>query len=164
MTSSLLSLLLCVSSALLVTVNAGCSRAGVPTVCTCPSGWTQRDKHCYLFVRGQVDWATAERACIAYGGNLASFHSRAEYDFLRTVVYRATGSNPRTWVGASDAVKDGNWLWSDGSRFSSVSWGAGEPNNAGGREDCMEINRNGGDYINDERCTTTLNFICAKHL
>uniref|UniRef100_A0A3Q3EYB4 Galactose-specific lectin nattectin-like n=1 Tax=Kryptolebias marmoratus TaxID=37003 RepID=A0A3Q3EYB4_KRYMA len=134
-----------------------------PQSCRCPSGWTQNGKRCFIFVKISTDWASAELTCIRYGGNLASFHSRSEYIFLRTLVYRATGSHPRTWVGASDAAKDGVWLWTDGSRFSYVSWGKGEPNNTGGRESCMEINRT-GDYINDEKCSTRMYFICARDL
>uniref|UniRef100_A0A3Q2ZRX6 Galactose-specific lectin nattectin-like n=1 Tax=Kryptolebias marmoratus TaxID=37003 RepID=A0A3Q2ZRX6_KRYMA len=76
-----------------------------PQSCRCPSGWTQNGKRCFIFVKISTDWASAELTCIRYGGNLASFHSRSEYIFLRTLVYRATGSHPRTWVGASDAAK-----------------------------------------------------------
>ncbi|XP_037540520.1 galactose-specific lectin nattectin-like [Nematolebias whitei] len=156
-------LLLVLSCGLLDEADAGCSRPG-GSPCSCPSGWTRHGKRCFLFMRHQYDWASSERTCHRLGGNLASFHSRSDYDFLRNLAYRATGYHPRTWVGASDAVQEGFWMWSDGSRFDYVSWGRGEPNNAGGRENCMEINLFGGDYTNDMSCSMRNNFICAKAL
>uniref|UniRef100_A0A3Q2TR54 Galactose-specific lectin nattectin n=1 Tax=Fundulus heteroclitus TaxID=8078 RepID=A0A3Q2TR54_FUNHE len=115
--------------------------------CRCPSGWSQYGQRCFLFVDSQTDWATAERTCIAYGANLASFHSSSEYMYLKSLVYTKKRSYAKTWVGGNDAAREGWWMWTDGSKFNYVSWGSGEPNNRGGRESCMEINRRGPHFL-----------------
>ncbi|KAF3860818.1 hypothetical protein F7725_001073 [Dissostichus mawsoni] len=63
-----------------------------------------------------------------------------EYNQIRQLVRKATGRNRNVWVGGHDAVQEGVWLWSDGSKFSFGSWYNGEPNNHGKKEHCMEIN------------------------
>uniref|UniRef100_A0A3B3X957 C-type lectin domain-containing protein n=1 Tax=Poecilia mexicana TaxID=48701 RepID=A0A3B3X957_9TELE len=78
--------------------------------------------------------------CISLGANLASIHSSGEHIFLKELVNSKKGSYQRTWVGGHDAVKEGVWMWSDGSKFDYTKWGSGEPNNVAGNEHCMEIN------------------------
>ncbi|XP_013886509.1 galactose-specific lectin nattectin-like [Austrofundulus limnaeus] len=128
---------------------------------SCPSGWTQSGTRCFLFINSDRDWITAERHCIELGGNLASFHDYNQLVFLRNLVYSATRSYRNTWVGGTDAVKDGVWFWSDGSKYDYNNWYRGEPNNAGGPENCMEINF-GGISTNDERCTSSRPYICSR--
>ncbi|XP_063743026.1 ladderlectin-like [Eleginops maclovinus] len=85
-------------------------------------------------------WMEAEKSCNDLGGNLASIQTQAEYVFIRKLVKTATGTDKLTWVGGYDAVKEGVWLWSDGTKFSYTGWTKGEPNNSGGKENCMDIN------------------------
>ncbi|KAK1891496.1 Galactose-specific lectin nattectin [Dissostichus eleginoides] len=59
---------------------------------------------------------------------------------------------------------EGAWMWSDGSRFSFRHWGRGEPNNHRGREDCMEMNFRGRNYVNDANCRDRLGFVCSSFL
>ncbi|XP_028254273.1 galactose-specific lectin nattectin-like [Parambassis ranga] len=106
----------------------------------CPSGWSLLLGRCYLFDKTERDWTDAELSCLSRGGNLASFRSPDEYITLRQFVLKATGKHTTSWVGGHDAVKEGVWLWSDGSKHVFTAWGQGEPNDLGG-EDCMEINR-----------------------
>ncbi|XP_042265651.1 galactose-specific lectin nattectin-like [Thunnus maccoyii] len=153
--------LLCLISGLWTEANAQCGKA--PGFCeTCPPGWTQFDQRCYIFYNSEKDWADAERFCTSLDGNLASIRSENEYKFLREMVYRATNSHKRTWVGGYDAVKEGLWLWSDGSKFNFTGWAKGEPNNHGD-EGCMEINLRGEDFVNDARCKEKNSFICARN-
>ncbi|KAF3860155.1 hypothetical protein F7725_000410 [Dissostichus mawsoni] len=80
-----------------------------------------------------------KKSCTALGGNLASIQTSVEYLFIRQLVKTATGKNKLSWVGGNDGVKDGVWLWSDGSNFKFGGWAKGEPNGQG-KENCMEIN------------------------
>ncbi|XP_044207430.1 galactose-specific lectin nattectin-like, partial [Thunnus albacares] len=142
----------------------------------CPPGWTQFGSRCFIFFRIARAWTDAEvsdatktiiplftlRTCISAGGNLASIHSADENSFLRNLVIRVTGHCLHTWIGGFDAVKEGTWMWTDGSRFDYRRWGTGEPNNVG-VENCIEMNFRGS-FWNDGRCSWTRPFVCAKDL
>ncbi|XP_054588521.2 ladderlectin [Nothobranchius furzeri] len=158
-----LALLLCLSSGLWTGTDAGC-RIRAADAGDCPPGWSWFEDRCFVFVKDALDWAAAERYCLSVGGNLASFHSTAEYNFIRDLILKKTGAHTTCWVGGNDAAKDGVWMWSDGSKFDFTAWHAGEPNNYGGSESCMDINLRGEDYVNDERCALSLPFVCGKHV
>ncbi|XP_038579760.1 galactose-specific lectin nattectin-like [Micropterus salmoides] len=154
--------LLCLTSGLWIGANGQSGQGNCPA--TCPPGWTQFGSRCFLFQFSDVDWATAERFCTSIGGNLASIQTPEEYTFIRDLIFRSTNSHKPTWVGGYDAVKEGVWLWSDGSKWDFKAWTAGEPNNAGGNENCMQINYSGRDFVNDYSCTTLNSVLCAKRL
>ncbi|XP_027866888.1 galactose-specific lectin nattectin-like isoform X2 [Xiphophorus couchianus] len=130
----------------------------------CTPGWAWYDGRCFLYVNVKQSWADAEILCVKLDGNLASMTSRNEYDFVRKLIYNATGQNTQTWVGAHDSVQEGIWMWSDGSKFLFDQWSYGQPNNFGGVEHCMDINLNGRDYVNDDVCSKELPFICVRPL
>ncbi|XP_054878101.1 galactose-specific lectin nattectin-like isoform X1 [Poeciliopsis prolifica] len=157
----LFSLLLGLSFGLWDGADAGCNMR--VDICEgCEKDWSWHDGRCFLYVNNAKSWAAAERFCLTMGANLASFHSVAEYNFIRDFTYKATGKHTQTWVGAYDSAKEGRWLWSDGSKFVFNSWGFHEPNNAGKSEHCMDINIHERDYVNDSDCSEKLPFICAR--
>ncbi|KAK5863077.1 hypothetical protein PBY51_000134 [Eleginops maclovinus] len=126
----------------------------------CHHGWTQLGSRCFIYRNQAQDWATAETECIALKGNLASIRSTTEYNFIRQLVKKATGTDVNVWVGGYDAVREGVWMWSDGSKFTFRNWSRGEPNNAGGKEHCMEINY-AGSQVNDVGCLDSQPYVCS---
>lgn len=46
-----------------------------------------------------------QASCTNRGGNLASFHNKDEFEFIRKFVMTESGSYERTWVGGCDAAK-----------------------------------------------------------
>ncbi|PWA23251.1 hypothetical protein CCH79_00018979 [Gambusia affinis] len=52
-----------------------------------------------------VDNLITQNFCLSLGANLASFHSVAEYNFIRNLIYKATGKHTQTWVGAFDSIE-----------------------------------------------------------
>ncbi|KAK7140341.1 hypothetical protein R3I94_012833 [Phoxinus phoxinus] len=70
-------------------------------------------------------------------------------------------SSTISWIGADDAVQDGEWLWSDGTVFDYTNWCFEEPNNSGGPENCLEINWTSNHCWNDASCTSTKNYVCV---
>ncbi|XP_028446708.1 galactose-specific lectin nattectin-like [Perca flavescens] len=148
-----LALLLCLSSGLLTAYGAA----------PCPPGWTQLGSRCFAFYIQTKTWSDAETVCQAAGGNLASIHSDAEHKFLKDFIIQVSGTQKTSWIGGTDAVKEGTWMWSDGSKFDYKSWNAGEPNNLGG-ENCLTMNWPGANNWNDWACTNQASFVCSKNL
>ncbi|XP_056109197.1 ladderlectin-like [Rhinichthys klamathensis goyatoka] len=100
-----------------------------------------------------------KRNCQSLGANLASVRNKLENKFLLSLL---PSPSTRTWIGAHDAVQEGQWLWSDGTVFLYTNWWTGEPNNAGvpdnyqGAEDCLEINFSSDRSWNDFPCSSLL--------
>ncbi|XP_010901909.2 ladderlectin [Esox lucius] len=130
---------------------------------SCPHGWANYGKVCYQYVSILASWTDAELICLQLGGNLASVHSLSEYNFLWSVL-KSGGAKSPVWIGAHDAVKEGVWLWSDGSRFTYQKWNRGEPNNSGGQENCMQMNFGAEGGQNDEKCWFQYPCMCARKL
>ncbi|KAK6291612.1 hypothetical protein J4Q44_G00373960 [Coregonus suidteri] len=116
-------------------------------------------------------WPEAERKCLLLGGNLASVHSLPQYRFLQSLIQESRVQ--RTWIGAYDAMKEGLWLWSDGSRFNYQNWAPGQPSNynhgfvkdiTNGRGHCMEMNCGASHRQNDVPCWFKLPFVCSRKL
>ncbi|XP_028447517.1 galactose-specific lectin nattectin-like [Perca flavescens] len=128
----------------------------------CPPGWTPFGSRCFSFYFHAKRWIDAEHFCKSTGGNLASVYSAEEYDFLKTYINQVTGENRRTWIGGFDSVKEGLWMWSDGSIFDYKSWGRGQPDNIDGVEHCLEMNYQ--DNWNDDSCANVYPFVCSKNL
>ncbi|XP_037530987.1 galactose-specific lectin nattectin-like [Nematolebias whitei] len=128
----------------------------------CPPTWSPYEECCYLFNSTEVNWDNAEESCIDQGGHLASFHNQDEYDFIQRLIVTATGTDTKAWVGGTDIEEEGVWKWSDGSSFSYTHWGSGEPNNLGGNKNCMDINVDGQDHVNDEVCSQENAFVCVQ--
>ncbi|XP_078100718.1 galactose-specific lectin nattectin-like isoform X2 [Sander vitreus] len=150
----LFALLLCLSSGLLTAHGQA----------TCPAGWTQFGSRCFSFHMGPMTWTDAELSCQAVGGNLASVHSAEEHEFLRNYIKQVTGHHKTSWIGGFDAVKEGMWMWTDGSKFNYINWTTGQPDNIGGVEHCTSMNWNEEKW-NDSACSDPNNqtsFVCSK--
>src|SRR5262249_28978064 len=99
---------------------------------------------CYVFFATPMTRDAARLACRNLGAavRLASIQSASE----NAVILGLIGTND-VFIGASDEVTEGTFVWDDGTPFSLTNWNAGEPNNGGGmfEEDCVEVlgSRNG---------------------
>ncbi|XP_034531964.1 galactose-specific lectin nattectin-like [Notolabrus celidotus] len=129
----------------------------------CPSGWTRYETRCFRFYVSQLAWAIAERNCRTRGGNLASVHSYAEYNFIKGLISRVTHGQPETWLGASDAQYEGVWLWSDSSHFSFTNFCPGEPTNYR-HQHCLQMNFGGGKCWDDLWCWHHRPYVCARRI
>ncbi|KAL0962695.1 hypothetical protein UPYG_G00344110 [Umbra pygmaea] len=128
---------------------------------SCPLGWHNYGTRCYHYVPILAQWAEAEHYCLLLGGNLASVHSLSQHNFLLSIIQRS-GGNQHTWIGGYDAIKEGLWLWSDGSRFNYQKWSPGQPDNRASLEHCMEMNFQTERGQNDNVCSLQRPFICAR--
>ncbi|XP_029299312.1 lactose-binding lectin l-2-like [Cottoperca gobio] len=127
---------------------------------SCPMLWYSFNGRCYKYVATGMTWADAELHCVSEGANLVSIHSRAEEDFVRSLVKNFDRHEKYTWIGLSDIHKEGRWMWSDGSAVNYVFWNSGEPNNDRGKEHCTHTNFN--TQWNDVRCSEIYPCLCIS--
>lgn len=110
------------------------------------------EKSAYLVCRtASATWAEASAACVARGGNLVTVSSAEENAFLVGL------GVPDGWIGYSDAAMEGSYVWAAGES-SYVSWGMGQPDDAGGNEDCAVMLADGA--WNDLPCDAKRPFVC----
>ncbi|XP_030267216.1 ladderlectin-like isoform X2 [Sparus aurata] len=128
---------------------------------SCSAGWAKFGSRCFNFISSEKTWVEAERYCLRFGTNLASVHSQEEYEFVQEVVRGTTGRFPQAWLGANDAVKDGAWLWSDGSKFYDGFWAEFEPNNYMSKERCVVMNLSAFLLWGDVSCDLRRPFVCG---
>jgi gliding motility-associated-like protein len=83
-----------------------------------------------------------------FGANLVSVESQAENNCI-TSSLNAMGENGVVWIGLSDEITEGTFVWYDQAPVVYTNWAAGEPNQSGD-EDCVQIYANGG--WNDLSC------------
>ena len=94
--------------------------------------------------------------CLAWGGDLATVTSEED----NTLVHSTAPAGTSCWIGLNDIVSENTWVWADGSTNTYTRWGIGEPNNAGGAEDCVHLHSDG--YWNDLPCEVMLNcYYCS---
>jgi hypothetical protein len=126
--------------------------------------------HLYEYVSSTLTWGGAKTAAEGrskYGasGYLATITSQAENDFVSARLLNAG------WMGASDSASEGVWRWvtgpENGTQFCSgnnpcspvsnryTNWNTGEPNDAGGNEDCGQFLAGGTGRWNDLPCSGT---------
>ncbi|XP_073339237.1 ladderlectin-like [Pagrus major] len=127
----------------------------------CPTGWSQYGSRCFIIINREMTWIDAEKHCVNRGANLASIHNTGEYKFIQDMLTQSTGRLGQTWIGGTDAIRESAWFWSDGSGFNFHLWGIDEPNNSGGNERCIEINRSVYDLWNDMPCEFQFPFVCG---
>jgi hypothetical protein len=104
--------------------NAGCSSN------TSKSGFTylgEYNGHRYYRSNWQANWANANAAAQAAGGNLVSINSQGENDFIEN-----NSGSSYIWIGLTDANNEGTFEWLNGDALSYTNWDNNEPNNNGG--------------------------------
>ncbi|KAK7482928.1 hypothetical protein BaRGS_00025828, partial [Batillaria attramentaria] len=98
-------------------------------------------------------------SCALFGATLAEIEDSAENEFLRGIGKARNYFCP--WLGATDTFSEGHWVWASsqtplGEGF--TDWGATQPNNHGGREDCLCLYPQHG--WNDAKCEMHLRYFC----
>ncbi len=129
-----------VLAAMLLTMLTGVASAD-------PAQWSVNG-HFYdvVSVPSTISWEQANAAATAAGGYLATITSRAENEFVFSLV-----NNPTYWHGYSGPWLGGyqypptqqpnaNWRWVTGELWSYTNWQAGQPNDSGGKaEDKLQF-------------------------
>ncbi|XP_068128370.1 hepatic lectin-like [Hyperolius riggenbachi] len=122
---------------------------------TCSSGWKQIGLSCYYFSLESVTGLEAVDKCQSIQSQLLVLRDKAEMDLL---LQETRGKS--FWIGLRRFKSMWNndmWQWVDGTTPTFTNWRTGEPNNAGGIEDCVEMK---SESWNDVNCAETKNYIC----
>ena len=68
-------------------------------------------------------------------------------------------------TGGNDLDSEGSWRWAgSGKEFQFTRWYKGEPNNAGGNEDCLYLDPSISYLWNDRDCITKAVAVCEKKM
>jgi hypothetical protein len=140
----------------------GFADAAPPTVAdaappfVCPAGYVADpiSGTSYRLSALPASWRSAEADCENDDAHLAIVSDQHE---IAHVDAMAAGSP--VWVGLSDSLDEGIFLWVDGLDASFQPWHFGEPNDGGlFGEDCVSLAQGG---YNDEGCIATLHrYVC----
>ncbi|XP_072020262.1 macrophage mannose receptor 1-like [Amphiura filiformis] len=108
----------------------------------CAAGWIGYGNNCFRVDEVEnsetLFWVDAQQHCRNMGAELASFHSKAEEDYIKAQANVAnTGAG--FWIGLHDSSVEGGFEWTDGSPVDHTSWEEGEPNDYDSGEDCVEM-------------------------
>ncbi|CAH1796015.1 unnamed protein product [Owenia fusiformis] len=132
----------------------------------CAEGWVSYGDNCFQINWNHngnflLTWDEALVDCRSKGGDLASFHSEAEYTFIwRNYMIGETNGN--YWIGLNTRSGKEGHKWSDGSPVTFTKWADGEPNDYNNAEDCTVAHARAGRW-NDIWCWTGRNWICKMH-
>lgn len=116
--------------------------------------------HRYQLFDSPATWQEANAYCQAQSGYLTDIGDAEENEFVRQLI--ADRGIYRTWIGYTDAAREGAWRWTSGSTATYKNWSSGEPNDANGNEDWAELTSNGS--WNDLPGNWTAAFVCERNL
>ena len=135
---------------------------------------------CYKVFTAPETWSNAQVNCKSLGAQLVKVESAEENDFVTKTFL--TASAVTYWIGLTDQVKEGEWIWTDGSPLGNyTNWGGNNPNNRYGDQHCGHIYKGSfelffqkGQYLwsytfsgytgvwNDLECYAELGYICEQ--
>ncbi|XP_067667580.1 perlucin-like [Haliotis asinina] len=85
--------------------------------------------------------------------------------FIRSRASEENGS-PTYWLGATDLMKEGKFMWEGGCPLNYTNWSSGEPSNESHLQEkgehCLSLLKYTDYKWNDRLCTSEINFICER--
>uniref|UniRef100_A0A3B3I9T0 C-type lectin domain-containing protein n=1 Tax=Oryzias latipes TaxID=8090 RepID=A0A3B3I9T0_ORYLA len=119
--------------------------------------WTYFSGSFYYISTTKKSWRDSQYDCWGKGADLVIIDNKEENAFVRKF-------QKKLWIGLSDRLREGSWIWQDGTPLRTSFWYPGEPNNfRGTEEDCAETKYY--DYENswnDVECTNANFWMCEK--
>ncbi|XP_061582108.1 CD209 antigen-like protein E [Cololabis saira] len=125
----------------------------------CQTQWRKFETSCYFVSTETKNWTESRQACIAEGADLVVINSHDEQVFVNSVL----DVKQNAWMGLTDSLNEGVWMWLDGTPATTTYWEPGQPNSYSGDQDCGEfIQYSSEGHWNDDGCFADQNFICEK--
>ncbi|MGH0138496.1 UNVERIFIED_CONTAM: hypothetical protein FKN15_076927 [Acipenser sinensis] len=154
-------------------------KQGVPH---CSQEWELSSNKCYYFSNDTMNWNSSHKNCTSMGGHLVIIETVEEQRFLSEKAKQILNNTILTmkeelshWIGLTDVVKEGDWLWVDNTTLNSstVYWatrqhdGGKEPDNYAkddkSGEDCVHLLPVKNNTLNiwyDSSCSSHYKRIC----
>ncbi|KAK5864406.1 hypothetical protein PBY51_015651 [Eleginops maclovinus] len=126
----------------------------------CKKGWKKFDISCYFVSSVEKNWTLSREECIEEGADLVVIESQEEQQFVNKMMLEAQNA----WIGLTDSLDEGTWMWVDGTDVTTTFWQPGQPNSYNGNQDCGETvqkNQGVGEW-NDDGCFAEQNWICEN--
>uniref|UniRef100_A0A671UC68 C-type lectin domain-containing protein n=1 Tax=Sparus aurata TaxID=8175 RepID=A0A671UC68_SPAAU len=128
----------------------------------CQEGWEQNGPQCYYFSTDKLIWE-----------KILNFSSTfpVQSFLMQRLRDKMVEDEDMFWIGLTDSVTEGTWLWADGTPLnkSLTFWSEVEPDNWNGEnangEDCVRMgtkSRSGLKWWSDKSCTAPQKRICEK--
>ena len=89
----------------------------------------QWNGHFYKLIPELLSWRDAQKACENIGGHLVIIEDEAEQTFLAGNIRNGKVKAEYLWIGATDELVEGAWVWVDGSPANFTNWAARKPEN-----------------------------------
>jgi lectin-like protein/putative metal-binding protein len=115
----------------------------------------------YALCSGGAPFDAARTACAAFTGDLLRLDDEAEQAAVVALPEPPAVPGGGWLFGLTDMASEGTFLWIDGGGLDFTHWNAGEPNDAGGNEDCAEMDLSVGIW-NDVPCGDARAFVCES--
>ncbi|MGH0140650.1 UNVERIFIED_CONTAM: hypothetical protein FKN15_023262 [Acipenser sinensis] len=136
----------------------------IPAIeCGTNPGWRKNNGMCYYYNDTEItDLYTAALRCYEENARLASIADEEEQSFLTSMV--GTGAIEYAWIGLKEVgVVGGEYHWLDFSPVTFVNWAPGEPNDANGEEQCVQMSRHAGTWYDMNCGKTSAGYVCKKY-
>ncbi|KAJ8366533.1 hypothetical protein AAFF_G00350870 [Aldrovandia affinis] len=104
----------------------------------------------YILIPERKTWREAQSYCREQHTDLASVRNQAE----NQEIWNLAGQ--MVWIGLFREA----WEWSDQSNSSYRSWSSGQPDNAGGNQNCAAVRISDSGRWRDHNCNTMFPFFC----
>jgi hypothetical protein len=113
----------------------------------------------YYLSNASANYNTARSIALANGAHLLTIGSAAENVFVSNAV-NAIALNTWYWLGLTDELNEGVFVWSTGEALTYTNWSVGEPNNSGNNEDYAHVWNNG--LWNDLNGNNAIRYVIEK--
>ena len=116
-----------------------------------PVTWPNNGHEYQVVAVAGISWSNARAAAQALGPgwDLATIGSTEENTFVESLLNSGLSDRAHFWLGATDEVTEGTWVWVDGTPWSFSDWWPGEPGNTNDEDFLAYDLRNGSWAWND---------------